>query len=190
MEIVGNYSSEPVILFQNDDIIPTFLEETDQIDDIFYQDNFNFLINEVVCKTEPDGHQINEAADIGDYLLAETSDHTNYFNTSDDLAVTEGSDIKTEKVKPTVVAICDASVTQSKHYCMECSKSFPTKQKKNRHLWIHRKAKFSCEICPSSFESQALLHAHRLENHSESSPFVCALCGKNFTSRQGKAEVL
>lgn len=73
----------------------------------------------------------------------------------------------------------------NKHQCEQCPKTFGTKQKMHRHMWIHRKKAFSCEVCATSFGMQNELDEHRLSQHSEASPYVCSECGKNFTSRQG-----
>lgn len=72
-----------------------------------------------------------------------------------------------------------------KHSCPECQKKFTTKQKMYRHLWIHRKKIYSCEMCVSTFVEQAKLDQHRLSEHPGDSPYVCRECGKSFASRQG-----
>lgn len=77
------------------------------------------------------------------------------------------------------------TVKPHKHQCEQCPKTFGTKQKMHRHMWIHRKKAFSCEVCATSFGKQSELDEHRLSQHSEASPYVCSACGKNFTSRQG-----
>lgn len=72
-----------------------------------------------------------------------------------------------------------------KHCCPECQKRFTTKQKMFRHMWIHRKKTFSCEVCSLTFEIQTDLDKHRLTQHPTDSPYVCQECGKCFASRQG-----
>lgn len=72
-----------------------------------------------------------------------------------------------------------------KHPCPECQKKFTTKQKMHRHLWIHRKKTYSCEMCVATFEEQGELDRHRLTEHPMDSPYVCQECGKCFASRQG-----
>lgn len=47
------------------------------------------------------------------------------------------------------------------HACTQCPKSFSTKQKLYRHMWIHRSLKFSCEVCAISFSEQLQLDEHR-----------------------------
>lgn len=49
----------------------------------------------------------------------------------------------------------------NKHACTQCSKAFSTKQKMYRHMWIHRKKAFSCEVCAVSFGEQFELDEHR-----------------------------
>jgi hypothetical protein len=218
------YSSEPTILFNNDDIIPNFnnpMIEADKIEDsIFYldmdHDNFNlYLVNNeevVCCKSEPElqhhpstssnrraehtfhgGHQHGNSDDDSEFLMDDQVD-MKYFNSEGDhpFADCPSPVVQTESIPKTKKLIVMkpkpekvSSGPTKKHICKDCSKSFTTKQKMFRHMWIHRKTKFSCEICPSNFESPTLLHAHRLSNHFENSPFVCSMCGKNFSSRQG-----
>lgn len=77
-----------------------------------------------------------------------------------------------------------------KHMCCECSKSFLTKQKLQRHMWIHRKKIYTCEICGVTFQLQENLDSHRLSSHQGCSPYSCNECGKNFSSRQGTYHVM
>lgn len=63
--------------------------------------------------------------------------------------------------------------------CPECDKMFQTKQKMNRHKWIHRKKAFSCEVCPMSFLLQVELDHHRLSEHAEQKKYMCTECGKS-----------
>lgn len=72
-----------------------------------------------------------------------------------------------------------------KHTCLECQKNFATKQKLYRHLWIHRKRQYDCEVCGMNFSDQLNLDSHRLKLHPADSQFVCQECGKSFVSRQG-----
>lgn len=76
-------------------------------------------------------------------------------------------------------------VKVGKHPCPDCDKRFATKQKMFRHMWIHRKKTFTCEMCAMSFEEQPELDKHRLSEHPTDSPYVCQECGKAFASRQG-----
>lgn len=69
--------------------------------------------------------------------------------------------------------------------CPECNKMFQTRQKMQRHKWIHRKKPFSCEVCAMSFLLQNELDAHRLSEHAEQKKYLCSDCGKSFASRQG-----
>lgn len=69
--------------------------------------------------------------------------------------------------------------------CPECNKMFQTRQKMQRHNWIHRKKAFSCEVCAMSFLLQAELDSHRLSEHAEQKKYMCTECGKSFASRQG-----
>lgn len=85
-----------------------------------------------------------------------------------------------QKIKKTIV-----KNKSDKHNCPECGKKFSTKQKMFRHIWIHRKRTFTCEICSQVFEVQADLDKHRLSQHPADSPYVCHECGKTFSSRQG-----
>lgn len=69
--------------------------------------------------------------------------------------------------------------------CPECNKMFQTRQKMQRHKWIHRKKPFSCEVCAMSFLLQSELDGHRLSEHAEQKKYSCTECGKSFASRQG-----
>lgn len=89
----------------------------------------------------------------------------------------------TPSVKPAVTVTDEKP--PGKYQCTECTnKWFMTKQKMQRHLWIHRKKAFTC-ACGISFELQNELDDHRLTVHADESPYSCADCGKNFASRQG-----
>ena len=88
------------------------------------------------------------------------------------------------------VVLADSPAPQNskqKNYpCPECAKTFATKQKMSRHLWIHRKKTFCCEICGISCEFQNQLDEHRLSQHTNSkSANACFKCGRCFASRQG-----
>lgn len=75
---------------------------------------------------------------------------------------------------------------QKNYPCPECAKTFATKQKMSRHLWIHRKKTFCCEICGISCEFQNQLNEHRLTQHAnDQRAFPCPKCGRSFVSRQG-----
>lgn len=71
------------------------------------------------------------------------------------------------------------------HPCPQCAKTFATKQKVFRHMWIHREKAFACEVCGRSFGESHELDAHRLGEHAEVTAFSCRECGKSFASRQG-----
>lgn len=69
--------------------------------------------------------------------------------------------------------------------CPECKKMFQTRQKMQRHKWIHRKKSFMCAVCAMSFQLQTELDSHRLSEHAEQKKYLCNDCGKSFASRQG-----
>ncbi|KAF2894092.1 hypothetical protein ILUMI_12081, partial [Ignelater luminosus] len=89
-----------------------------------------------------------------------------------------------EQVIKHVTVVDNSKIKFYKHACTNCGKRFSTKQKLHRHMWIHRKKIFSCEICALSFEKQKELDSHRLSTHQKNSAYVCSECGKCFSSRQ------
>ncbi|KAK5645368.1 hypothetical protein RI129_006668 [Pyrocoelia pectoralis] len=83
-------------------------------------------------------------------------------------------------------SVKDENFEKNKKICCSlCKKCFPTKQKLQRHMWVHRKKKFSCEICAMCFERQVELDEHRLSSHQATATYFCCECGKCFFSRQG-----
>ncbi|KAF5285457.1 hypothetical protein FQR65_LT02297 [Abscondita terminalis] len=73
--------------------------------------------------------------------------------------------------------------SHNKNLCSRCYKSFPTKQKLKRHMWVHKKKTFTCEMCTTSFQNKQDLNQHRLTKHRSSSGYSCSECGKSFSSR-------
>lgn len=74
------------------------------------------------------------------------------------------------------------------HVCDICNKRFKTRQKVFRHMWVHRKKMFNCEVCGLSFPGVRYLDEHRLALHPSKAPFACDTCGKSFMSKQGLTE--
>lgn len=77
-----------------------------------------------------------------------------------------------------------------KHVCSKCDKSFKTRQKLFRHVWIHRTREFRCEHCETPFPTIAKLNDHRRKFHKPDTPFVCNQCGKGYASKQGMTDHL
>lgn len=69
--------------------------------------------------------------------------------------------------------------------CPLCESRFPTNQKMRRHMWVHRKKPFNCELCARTFERQIDVDKHRCTDHPTDSPNLCKDCGRSFASRQG-----
>nr|CAD7429060.1 unnamed protein product [Timema monikensis] len=72
-----------------------------------------------------------------------------------------------------------------KHCCEECEKRFATKQKLFRHMWVHRRKQYVCEVCGCAVTSQQGLDEHRHAMHPGENRHICFQCGKSFVSRQG-----
>lgn len=69
--------------------------------------------------------------------------------------------------------------------CPLCESRFPTNQKMRRHMWVHRKKPFNCELCARTFERQIDVDKHRCTDHPTDGPNLCKDCGRSFASRQG-----
>ncbi|XP_075220490.1 uncharacterized protein LOC142323959 [Lycorma delicatula] len=74
------------------------------------------------------------------------------------------------------------------HVCQICNKRFKTRQKVFRHMWVHRRKMYTCEVCGLSFPGVKYLDEHRLALHPSKAPFACDTCGKSFMSKQGLTE--
>ena len=65
--------------------------------------------------------------------------------------------------------------------CSQCSKAFKDPYELKGHVRsIHEKIRLLCEICSSEFNTRQSLRRHRIMLHSDSTPFLCNVCGQKF----------
>nr|CAD7265581.1 unnamed protein product [Timema shepardi] len=83
------------------------------------------------------------------------------------------------------VRAAETKTKLGKHCCEECEKRFATKQKLFRHMWVHRRKQYVCEVCGCAVKSQQGLDEHRHAMHPGENRHICFQCGKSFVSRQG-----